>query len=577
MDIVQSSNRIVNSFPPLNNITPFTRVDGWSFLEVLEGLRNYIVNIFRPEIDENFELIEKQMNEWFIAYQKDHADLLEQILSAKNEWQDFFDQFIIDVINQLAGLNDKSVAQLILDTSSETRKALEEWYMIYGGDALNRVGKPLGTTNLNTLFDPGFYHQNVISNVNSLNNYPFTSSSCRVEIRRFQTASTGVVQIATNNITGQMAWRRSTNTGTQWTDWEFYSTSADTEAAIREYTSTRFYPLDIIDSNFEVATGSALLVECAGNVVTLVGALSLKTDGYIDRGNPERLVAKFPPDSKPNLVYPRYFTHQNEVNGETYIVRISGSGLYIYGYGGESKAGAYLPISSNWVTRSRPTTMFGKLFGMFFEGEDWQTRKIVGTFPKLSSIAIHGGEVEPGSSECAMDLSARLSASFYEHDAMKTYVWGDKHVFNVMHPDSNGYDDPDALDVVRASERCVSFHGAANNVNGVTGAVSWVGGRDVELRTAITQKLRAAGFVAYDNVETFPTLAGTNATNICNKTKTLAGVQIEASVDQRKQFFPNNDYSRENRLTGMRTNNFNNYMQAIEEAVKQVMNLNVIG
>lgn len=111
MDMVQSSNRIINNFPPLNNITPFTRVDGWSFLEVLEGLRYYIVEVLSKEIDGNFELITKQLQEWFEAYTQDFADL-------KEEWQNLFDQFMLDVVAQLEALNDQAVGNLLANPES---------------------------------------------------------------------------------------------------------------------------------------------------------------------------------------------------------------------------------------------------------------------------------------------------------------------------------------------------------------------------------------------------------------------------------------------------------------------------
>ena len=106
MDMVASSNRIINAFPPLNNITAFTRVDGWSFLEVLEGLRYYVVETLVKEIDMNNELISKQLNEWFDAYTKDFDEL-------KTEWQTLFDEFMANVVIELEGLNDQAIINLI--------------------------------------------------------------------------------------------------------------------------------------------------------------------------------------------------------------------------------------------------------------------------------------------------------------------------------------------------------------------------------------------------------------------------------------------------------------------------------
>lgn len=124
MDIVQSSNRVVNSFPPLNNITPFTRVDGWSFLEVLEGLRYYVVNTLVDEINERNEIITDQMNAWFDQYLIDHAKILSDIEKTKDGWEDFFNQFMDDVVARLEVLNDAAVQNLINNPNSLTRKAL---------------------------------------------------------------------------------------------------------------------------------------------------------------------------------------------------------------------------------------------------------------------------------------------------------------------------------------------------------------------------------------------------------------------------------------------------------------------
>lgn len=125
MDITQSSNRVINSFPPLNNITPFTRVDGWSFLEVLEGLRHYIVSVLTPGIDSNFE-------EFYNGYIKNFNALLDDIENSKNSWKDYFDEFMSDVNEQLKILNDKAVADLVEDLNSQIRIALDDSFVNRG-------------------------------------------------------------------------------------------------------------------------------------------------------------------------------------------------------------------------------------------------------------------------------------------------------------------------------------------------------------------------------------------------------------------------------------------------------------
>lgn len=117
MNIAQSSNRVVNSFPPLNNITPFTRVDGWSFLEILEGLRYYVVEVLVSDIDSNNKDISDQLNKWFTQYVKDFENL-------KGDWQELFDNFMANIVIELEGLNDQAVANLVVNKLSDLHGAL---------------------------------------------------------------------------------------------------------------------------------------------------------------------------------------------------------------------------------------------------------------------------------------------------------------------------------------------------------------------------------------------------------------------------------------------------------------------
>lgn len=233
-------------------------------------------------------------------------------------------------------------------------------------------------------------------------------------------------------------------------------------------------------------------------------------------------------------------------------------------------SGVQLAVNCSWITASKPDTNFNRFFDRFLEGIEYQVTSSVGNDPSLASIAIHGGEVEPGSEECARELADRMGASLYTFDTMLNPIRGE-HPFNIMHPSSNGFDDPRALAVVQPADRCLSFHGASDNNYDTTGAVTFIGGTDAELRLAVSAKLRAYGFVTRDNPSEFPLLAGTHPTNICNQTTRRAGVQLEPSAAQRKAFFPNGDTSRSMRKSGARTPEFAAYMDAVEAAVREVM------
>lgn len=537
---------------PMAQITPFTYREGATLMYLIERLKRWSVEL-GPSVQ---AVLDKALEE-----------LTEYVDDAKNFWQNKFDDFMANIIKELEALNDQAVAQLILNINSETREAIEEWYMLYGGDALNRSGQPFGDRNLNTVTDAGFYYQFGIANVTTSNNYPFSGSSCFGRVYRYSDNPSRIVQKVTATFNGRTGWRRSSDGGATWTLWEFYPTEKEVDTAIREHIAGYYYPVKITNNVFSKASGSDFMVLHSANSVELIGILVINADDVV--GSDWVEVGKLPPDAIPAIVYPRFFTHTTGL--ASYNIRVTNNGIIsVRSVTGMLPSSTELLMTAFWLTGSKATTAYGRLFRRFFYGEDYQTTKIIGTNKTLSSIAIHGGEVEEGSEELARELALRTGASLYAHDAMVQRVWNGMHVFDAMHPSSNGYDDPDALEVVTQSKRCVSFHGAADGAYNTIGAVSFVGGLDIELREAISRELRAAGFTVMDNPSSFPLLAGTNPTNICNRTTIAGGVQIEATNTQRRAFFPGNDYSRTVRKSGQRTGVFDQYISAIERAIDSV-------
>lgn len=174
-------------------------------------------------------------------------------------------------------------------------------------------------------------------------------------------------------------------------------------------------------------------------------------------------------------------------------------------------------------------------------------------------IAIHGGAIEPGSSEVASGVAAFCGHNFYSLEAIQASNNSDLHIT------STNYDEPIGTALVAKSNYCVSFHGMADQTGGV--AESYIGGLDTTLRDAIMASLQGAGFTAsVGNNE----LDGSSAANITNKTRRSMGVQIEMSNTQRAAFFTSGDLSRSNRETGVRTETYFSFVKAIARAVNNV-------
>lgn len=168
-------------------------------------------------------------------------------------------------------------------------------------------------------------------------------------------------------------------------------------------------------------------------------------------------------------------------------------------------------------------------------------------------MAIHGGGIEPGTTEIIKYLAEENNYSYYSFNGIK------KKDNQNMHITSTNYDESQALKEVANSSITLSFHGYSEHEKKHT----YIGGLDKELAKNIKIKLKEAGFSASDAPKEFD---GKNRNNIVNKNKQKKGVQLELSTAQRKAFFQNNDLSSINRKH--KEDSFYEYTKAIEEALK---------
>ncbi|MFY0634880.1 MAG: poly-gamma-glutamate hydrolase family protein [Vannielia sp.] len=135
-------------------------------------------------------------------------------------------------------------------------------------------------------------------------------------------------------------------------------------------------------------------------------------------------------------------------------------------------------------------------------------------------LAPHGGFIEPETAEIAEAIAGR-DLSFYAFEALGAGAHGDFHITSHL------FDEPAALDLVGRAEFAVAIHGRKDGADDDV----WLGGRAAALRDAIGRALRAAGFGAVPNT----TLPGVHETNICNRTRSGEGVQLELSRSLRRR------------------------------------------
>ncbi|MGJ8544855.1 MAG: poly-gamma-glutamate hydrolase family protein [Sulfitobacter sp.] len=135
-------------------------------------------------------------------------------------------------------------------------------------------------------------------------------------------------------------------------------------------------------------------------------------------------------------------------------------------------------------------------------------------------LAPHGGSIEPETSQIAQAI-AGSDYSFYAFEALKTGAHGDFHITSHL------FDEPGALDLVGRATTAVAVHGRKDDGTDTV----WLGGRASDLRDAIGTSLRRAGFEAELNT----TLPGVHETNICNRTRSGQGVQLELPRSLRRR------------------------------------------
>jgi phage replication-related protein YjqB (UPF0714/DUF867 family) len=162
-------------------------------------------------------------------------------------------------------------------------------------------------------------------------------------------------------------------------------------------------------------------------------------------------------------------------------------------------------------------------------------------------MAPHGGGIEPGTTEIA-DAVAGTEHSFYCFEGLKMRGNWDLHIT------SRRFDEPIGIDIAKNSQTIVTIHGCTGKEN-----VVYVGGRDKSLEEKVAKVIRIAGFAVKESSR-FP---GINELNICNRSRTGKGVQIEISMGLRRTMFQ--DISRMKRKKT--TKGFDRFISAMRNAL----------
>lgn len=171
---------------------------------------------------------------------------------------------------------------------------------------------------------------------------------------------------------------------------------------------------------------------------------------------------------------------------------------------------------------------------------------------ELAIIATHGGGIEPGTVDLA-DAIAGKDFLFYSFSGIK------KIGNSVLHIGSTRFDEPAALEIVCKAYTVITLHGCRNK-----GEIIYTGGKNHELKYAISKQLTDAGFNIKNSQD--KELKGKSDYNICNRCRSGKGVQLEVSLGLRQKMF---DYS-DCFSAGTRTEKFNKFVSIVRKVLLSV-------
>ena len=204
---------------------------------------------------------------------------------------------------------------------------------------------------------------------------------------------------------------------------------------------------------------------------------------------------------------------------------------------------------------SDPSNVEGTTYAKRWKRDEWSqmVEKQATDAPETQKIvmAIHGGGIEPGTSEIALAVAGyhpdTLVASVNDNLGLHDF-W----LFEGLLPSGNGklhvtashYNEPIATELVQNARRCISLHGCSDTQ--ANGKIQ-IGGLDFELRDIVLEELTIAGIPA--EITTNKMLRGESPDNIANKTKILGCAQLEMGTSYRSSLFDTNTQPKRKKTT----------------------------
>jgi len=181
----------------------------------------------------------------------------------------------------------------------------------------------------------------------------------------------------------------------------------------------------------------------------------------------------------------------------------------------------------------------------------------------ISIIAIHGGGIEPGTTELAEALAKKGAYKYYSFIGMRD-EGGEGPGNTELHITSNKYVEETGTRMIADSIGTISLHGSKQEEE-----IIFIGGKNFTHGNLIKDELRYRGFnVAADCPGRY---SGLSPFNVCNRNMRSMGVQIEMSRGLRKTFFTDGWLFAKDRE--QKTPRFYEYVEALWVATQKYLNI----
>ncbi|WP_154836542.1 poly-gamma-glutamate hydrolase family protein [Staphylococcus sp. Marseille-Q1834] len=189
------------------------------------------------------------------------------------------------------------------------------------------------------------------------------------------------------------------------------------------------------------------------------------------------------------------------------------------------------------------------------EGKDWRILTKNRKDNHILVTAIHGGGIEPGTTELARRIANIGKYDFYSFEGRLP-----KHN-EKLHITSTVFNEPTLEKMLKHTDETISIHGYSGE-----DPVVYVGGQDKKLAKSIKRSLEDKGFTVQKSPKGIEAMS---SDNIINRDDEESGVQLELTTGQRALFFKNKNLNQKTRSNSDNyTKTFYKFAKAVNEGIK---------